>query len=282
MGKGNKATKGRKNWKNIDTADIDKKDLKHKDKKRLEKDVETLKDSDLFEIDVQPIKGVKDKLLGRKTKKQANSKVEERLMKRIIKTELNRKDEGAVPKKNEDDGLWADDSKAKSTIPLTRTSASLKYPKIPLPHPGQSYNPSKTDLSNLLVKVVEMNKKPEIFVKLDKPTNVERKEFDSEDEEEEQQITDFKISNNPAVDDYTQRRTKKERTRAIRKRLNIINDERLRQRKQHKKEIDKVKGLKKFVKEKATVSLVQKEKKLKQLRDKKEKEELIKIGVIEE
>jgi hypothetical protein len=281
MKKGNnKSTKGKKNWrKNIDTTEIDKKDIKHRDQVRVQKEIAGLKDSELFEIDVEPIRGVKEKLIGQKVKRSTTSKVEERMIKRMKQSE-----EYCVKKpevSTKEDSLWGDAADSKKSIKLK--TEQLKYPKLPLPHPGQSYNPSKSDLSNLLVKVVEMNKKPDIVEQLKKPTNVEKKTFDSEDEEDNDiPLEDFNPSNNPPVDDYTQRRTKTQRNKAIKKRLNIIKSEQQRVRKQTKKQMLTVKGLKRFEKEKEKALKQEKDKKLRTLREKKEKEELIKIGIVEE
>jgi hypothetical protein len=279
MKKGNKSTKGKKNWrKNIDTTEIDKKDIKFKEQQRVEKEISNLKDSELFEYDVEPIKGLKEKLLGNKSKREVSSKVEERIVKRMIKSELNKKEEEVNVK---DEGLWDDERPAKQDIALSRHTDPLKFPNLPLPHPGQSYNPSKIDLTNLLVKVVEMNKTPEIVERLKKPTMVETKTFDSEDEPEELE-KELKVSNNPPIDDYTQRRTKTQRNKAIKKRLNIIKGEQQRVRKQTKKQVLTVKGQKRFEKEKEKAVKLERENKLKILRNRREKEELIKIGVIEE
>jgi hypothetical protein len=283
MKKGNKSTKGKKNWrKNIDTTEIDKKDIKDKEQKRVEKNFEALKDSDLFEIDVEPAKGVKEKFLHKKTERPTASRNEERLVKRIVKAELEKQnlDES---KGNNEKGLWDDEKPSQPSISFPKKQTDpLKYPKIPLPHPGQSYNPSKDDLSNLLNKVVELNKKPENMEKILKPEiEVEAKQFDSE-EEEELDLLDFKISNNPPVDDYTQRKTKTQRNKAIRKRLSIIKEAQQTKLKKEKKHVLTVKGLKRFEKEKEKILKEEKEKKLKKLIEKKRQEELIKIGVIEE
>ena len=92
----------------------------------------------------------------------------------------------------------------KVTIPIV-------YPKVPLPHPGQSYNPSKNDLSNLLNKVVEMNTKHESLKSKKKPVDEQDgigkfPMSDGEESEEEYDEASFKVSNGPAVDDFTQRK----------------------------------------------------------------------------
>jgi len=99
----------------------------------------------------------------------------------------------------------------------------LRYPKVPIPHPGQSYNPSKEDLTNLMVKIVDLNKKPDatvgLFEKKEEIINEEEKIFISDDEfenEVEKEIFDENdninhlVSNNPPIDDST-RKTRKEK-----------------------------------------------------------------------
>jgi len=76
----------------------------------------------------------------------------------------------------------------------------LRYPKVPLPHPGQSYNPSKEDLTNLLVKVVDLNKKPVatvgLFEKKPEVVNEDEQMFisesESDNEVEKEVVEEFK------------------------------------------------------------------------------------------
>ena len=57
-------------------------------------------------------------------------------------------------KQNKIYDLWGSNNNTNRNI----NKPNLKYPKVPIPHPGQSYNPNKKDLNKLLTTVVENNK----------------------------------------------------------------------------------------------------------------------------
>ncbi len=154
-----------------------------------------------------------------------------------------------------------------------------------MPHPGQSYNPAEKDIKRLLKKVVEINQ--HLAKKDDSEPQKEidpvklYESSDSEEEEDEAAVRDFKVSNNPAVDD-TERKTKKERKRLIQKKLNLFEEKVKMLQRQKKKEIAKSLGLKRVEKQQKKFLREQQEKKLKKLQEKKEKEKLIKLGLVEE
>jgi len=115
--------------------------------------------------------------------------------------------------------LWSSNSKRKIIA-----IEPLKYPKVPLPHPGQSYNPQREDIKNLLLNIVENNRHK---VEPEQPTKIsmllEEKKFEVEESDEESETPEekFKISNNPAVDD-TDRIPRKLRNKKHNSRLNIL------------------------------------------------------------
>jgi hypothetical protein len=104
------------------------------------------------------------------------------------------KDDRMDKQKNSYD-LWGVEEQVKKGTKSTAIKMEVNYPRVPLPHPGQSYNPSKEDLKHLLSKVVEFNRP------LDLPPvssmTLEVKLFD----EEVDDVCDpnEKISNNPAI-----------------------------------------------------------------------------------
>jgi hypothetical protein len=264
-----------KNNKKTDLTVLNKKDIIKREEKLLEKNLEYTKDDNLFTIDTKPNDTVKHKYLTNKKKRDHTSKVEERIIKRIKKAE---EFQNVSVEEKVVQNLWADEQPTtKIGFPNTRAN-SLKYPKVPLPHPGQSYNPSKEDLSNLLHKVVELNKRPEVK---EEKIEVEKRVFLSDDEEEEENLADFKVSNNPPVDE-TNRKTKVERNRKIRAKLNRIKNEEERKKKQTRINLARVKSLKNVKKEQERAKQEERNKKLLDLKAKKETEELIKLGVVNE
>ena len=150
------------------------------------------------------------------------------------------------------------------------SNKNISYPVVPLPHPGQSYNPNKKDLNHLLKKVVELNKKinnKEVNKKKEINGN---KIFKSEDEDEEEINTSLiKISNNEPVSDLN-RLTKKEKRIKEKKKVNKLIDKQNIENKKLKLEIGNMKGLKKLLKER-------KEYEKKEEEEKKEKEQIEKI-----
>jgi nucleolar protein 53 len=286
-----KSKHGKKNWrKNIDISDIEKKDVEAKQEKLLEKNVAALKDEDLFVIDSAPIQKEQKNFLNKKTqrdgKKQKKklSKIEERLIKRKQKHLLeNEKKPEQTKEKVQVKCLWEDDDNTAPKISFPK--ANLKFPKVPLPHPGQSYNPSREDLSNLLHKIVE-HKKQKINFKIEKeqPKDdqpaLEEKIFESDSDTDD----DVKLdnTNNPPVDDFTQRKTIKEKKKDIHKKLNKIKERELIKKKENKIILATEKSLKRIEKERMVNLKEVEEKKKLQLQKEKEQEELKQIGIIEE
>lgn len=295
------STKGKKNWrKNIDVTEFDKKALKKLDQKIIEVNAKNMKDEDFFTLDVKPIETARQKLLREKSEKKKKVKklsiFEERKIKRMIKNKQSqnlkiRVEPLAENKKQEQEkvyDLWGNQKESKESIlKFPNSSVNLKkyiaYPKIPLPHPGQSYNPAEKDVKHLLDKVVEINKH---LIKKFEPEQEKDiqpvKLYESSDsEEEDEEEINFQVSNNPAVDD-TERKTRKERKRLIQKKLNLIKEKEKILKKQKKKEISSSIGLKRHEKQQKKFLKEKEEKLLKEMQEKKEKEKLIKLGLIDE
>jgi len=292
--------KGKKNWrKNIDVADFDKNALKKLDENIVQTNAKLMKDEDLFTLDVKPLESVKNKFLREKTEKKKKTKklsvFEERKIRRMIKHKKTQKINAADKPietsinnlKNEKVyDLWGSEiNQTESIFKFPNSSINqnknISYPKIPLPHPGQSYNPAEKDVKNLLNKVIEVN------IHLAKKDQPEKKEiqavklYESSDSEDEEEIKDFKVSNNAPVDD-TQRKSRKEKKRLIQKKLNLIKEKEKQMKKQKKKEIATSLGLKRVEKQQKKLMKEYKEKEIKLLNEKKEQEKLIKLGVVEE
>jgi nucleolar protein 53 len=288
-----KSKHGKKNWrKNIDISEIEKKDVVAKQEKLLENNVAALKDADLFVIDSAPIQKLKRNFLNKKTerdgKKQKKklSKAEERLIKRqqkVLLENLDKKQEKSEKEKPQVKNLWDDDD---NTAPkLSFPKINSKFPKVPLPHPGQSYNPSREDLSNLLNKIVD-HKKQKINIKIENELKTEEelalqeKVFESDSESDDEVKLDN--TNNPPVDDFTQRKTKKEKKKNIQKKLNKNIEKDLIKKKENKIILANEKSLKRIEKERTTNIKEDEEKKMLQIQKQNDQEELKRIGVIEE
>lgn len=143
------------------------------------------------------------------------SKHEEEIIKRILKyRDVEKEDQTSKAIKDNDNknvkesyDLWGMETQGKVN---QYKKVELNYPKVPLPHPGQSYNPSKNDLKNLLSKVVEHNTP----LDLPPPSTIinDVKTFD-EDEEEEVDPNEH-CSNNPATKS-TDKLSRKDRNKLV-------------------------------------------------------------------
>lgn len=190
------------------------------------------------------------------------SKVDQNIIKRIQKyRDLDEEDKLIQTRKEVHEkskvvptyDLWDGDNGQNKTViaypSMSNKDDKIKYPNVPLPHPGQSYNPSAKDLKNLLSKVIDSHKphyKDESQVE---KSNLVLNKFEESDEDSEVDPNE-PISNNPAVNP-DDRFTKTKRNKMKKKRENrMVNDE-LRKKKELKKEIFSVKENKKFAEEKA-------------------------------
>jgi nucleolar protein 53 len=279
----NKSKHGKKNWrKNIDISQLEKTNNRLNQEKIEEKNLESMKNEELFHIDVNPSSSSKfiGKKVDRKKTPFKRSRYEERKIKRTV---IKPSNENKFFKENENVDLWGEESTSKKNkISYPSLNQKLHYPKVPLPHPGQSYNPSHNDLTNLVDKVIEHTKRikqhPE---QKTETTEIEEKKFESGDEEEED-VKDFKVSNNPPVDDYTQRKTRTERNKSLRKKLNKIKERVNIVAKQNRIKLSNAKGLKRVEKERKMKEKEMEEKIKEQKKKEKEKQNLLKLGVVEE
>ena len=265
---------GKKNWrKNIDVIDIEKAENLRNQEELDKNRIKQMKDEELFEIDINKKEFIGKKIKKKEEKKKKNkklSKMEQRKIKRIIEKEkeklLFKKDENE--KKEEIYDMWGNEEEYNNNL----SKKNISYPVLPLPHPGQSYNPNKKDLNHLLKKVVELNKitnNKEVNKKKEINRNNIFKSEDEDEDEEEINTSLIKISNNEPVSDLN-RLTKKDKRIKEKKKVNKLIDKQNIENKKLKLEIGNMKGLKKFLKEK-------KEYEKKEEEEKKQKEQIEKI-----
>ena len=292
-----KSKHGKKNWrKNIDISDIERSQLKLNQEKIKNQSIKNLKDQDLFELDeedkyiIDNNKNKDKEFLGKKTKKiKKSSKQEERQIKRIIsnmpQNQKNKeKQEEEKQKQNQIYDLWGSTtnttSKVENNKSISPNNQNLKYPKVPLPHPGQSYNPKKTDLNKLLATVVENNKY------LIKKEEEESSENDDENEEknifeEDEKSEEIKnpVANNEPVSDVN-RLTRKQKNQKERKKANKLISRQQEEQKRIKIAINNALGAKKIAKEQKKNEEI----KIQKLNEEKQKEKIknyeIKKGII--
>ena len=92
--------------------------------------------------------------------------------------------------------LWEKNLKPSPQIKLE----PLNYPKVVIPHPGQSYNPNREDLRNLLQTIVDINK-PKVSSNEVPITNLGLQDgkFVANDTDEDKSDGENKVSNNPFI-----------------------------------------------------------------------------------
>ena len=258
-GKTKKSKHGKKNWrKNIDISDIEKSQQKLNQQKIKNQTIKNLKDQDLFELDEEDINIEQDNnknkdksLLGKKTKKiKKPSKQEARQIKRIIelsntKAVLNNIDKEEVEKEKQNKiyDLWGSNNNTNRNI----NKPNLKYPKVPIPHPGQSYNPNKKDLNKLLTTVVENNK---YLIKNEEESSENNDENDDNNIFNDEESVEIKnpVANNEPVSD-TNRLTKKQKRQKEIKKANKLMNRYQEEQKRIKIAINNALGAKKIAKE---------------------------------
>jgi len=229
---------------------------------------------------------VTDKAAVKKPKTIVESKNEEKIVKRILKyRDVEQEEEKYQTTKTETHNnkqnaydLWGDSATEKTT-----TKLEMKYPSLPLPHPGQSYNPSRNDLKNLLATIVKNNSRPEEEVQ-ESETELEVGNFESEDENNEAHLKDvreFKVSNNPAILS-TDKLTKTERNKLNKKNHNKRIEKLNIKTKGLKIEINAIKGDKKFSIIQGTKSKEEQDLNDRKFKDEVERRELIKMGIVHE
>jgi hypothetical protein len=164
------------------------------------KAVKTLENNQLFTLttessDVKLLKNKRNKSETKSQKKYKNN--EERKIKRIG-LEMNLAgniDKNNVKKEEKLYDLWANNNKTSALIKLE----PMKYPKVVIPHPGQSYNPNREDLKNLLQTIVDINKPKDIQEVVPSTLNLADGKFVAPEDQADKE--DQKVSNNPPVND---------------------------------------------------------------------------------
>ena len=263
-----KSKHGKKNWrKNIDVSDIERSQQRLNQEKIKIQSIQNIKDQDLFEVDEQDKDIIDDKankakdksFIGKKTKRiKKSSKQEERQIKRMIEISNLNANNKKIEEKNENQiyDLWGAEASSKTN----KNIPQFKYPKVPLPHPGQSYNPKKADLNKLLSTVVENNKH---LIKEEEEINEsDNKEGNIFDDDESEEITKPVANNEPVSD--TNRLTKKQKRQKEIKKANKLINRQQEEQKRIKIAINNALGAKKIEKE---------QKKNKEVLEKKQKEE---------
>ena len=282
----NKKTKkskhGKKNWrKNINITDIEISENKKKLKELKNKQLNNLKNEDLFELDLNTKFDNKNKILGNKTTRNKISNYEQKLIKQYKNNKLllqnqtidNNNNNNLKENNNNNNNLdlWGDEN-SNSNIKNNNNNNKINYPSLVIAHPGQSYNPNNKDLNKLLNKVVNLNKenflnKEEKEKNLNKKFDVIESESDSDSNIDKSNI---KISNNPPVTDKN-KLTKREKNLKEKKKKNKLKNKEDFIKKQMKIVIQNELSLKKIQK-------IQKENELKKNLELKEKEKNDKIN----
>lgn len=274
-----KSKHGKKNWrKNIDVTDIEENVKKINKEKIVEKTISNLKDDELFTFDTtKPTQ----KYLGRKKERKEKkvkkvSKNEQRQIKRIIENKAIAEPVKQEEVKKENLDLWGDDNETKPSKKI-----EISYPIVPLPHPGQSYNPNKEDLSKLLHKVVDLNKKVIEKKEPKKKEKVEIRNLYESDEESDDQPLEHPVANNPATTDENRKTRKEKRLREIKK-MNILKNKQALEKKKARLELHNSLSTKKILKEQKKIE-AEKAKKAKEEKEKElKRQSLIRKGIIED
>ena len=285
-----KSKHGKKNWrKNINVSDIEQSQQKLNQELIKNQKISDLKDSDLFEFDTDlekaKIKSVK--FLGKKTKKPKKiSKKEQKQIKHIIessqtKAVLNNLDIISKENDNKIYDIWENTNNNENNITKNNTikfESKLKYPKVPIPHPGQSYNPKKKDLNMLLTTVVEKNKN--IINNSLSQTESEIEEGNWNQDEESEKINN-PVANNEPVSDLN-RLTKKQKKLKEKKKANKLINRQQEEKKRIKVAISNILGMKKFTKEKKIKEEENAKKELEEKKKEKIKNYEIKKGIVDD
>ena len=278
----NKKTKkskhGKKNWrKNINITDIEISENKKKLKELKNKQLNNLKNEDLFELDLNTKFDNKNKILGNKTTRNKISNYEQKLIKQYKNNKLllqnqtiDNNNNNSKENNNNNLDLWADEN-SNSNI-KNNNNNKINYPSLVIAHPGQSYNPNNKDLNKLLNKIVDLNK--ENVLNKEEKEKILNKKFDIIESESDSDSNinknDIKLSNNPPVTDKN-KLTKREKNLKEKKKKNKLKNKEDFIKKQMKIIIQNELSLKKIQK-------IQKENELKKNLELKEKEKNDKIN----
>ena len=281
-----KSKHGKKNWrKNINVSDIEQSQQKLNQELIKNQKISDLKDTDLFEFDtdLEKAKNKSTKFLGKKTKKPKKvSKKEQKQIKHIIessqtKAVLNNLDIISKEKDNKIYDLWENDENNKNNN-TAKFESKLKYPKVPIPHPGQSYNPKKKDLNMLLTTVVEKNKNIINNSLSESESEIEEGDWNQDDESEK---INNPVANNEPVSDLN-RLTKKQKKLKEKKKANKLMNRQQEEKKRIKVAISNMLGMKKFEREQKKFEEEKAKKELEEKKKEKIKNYEIKKGIIDD
>lgn len=280
--KKSKSKKNKKDWiKNIDVSNEEKKRIKKLDNQIKGRKLNDAKNEDLFQEDKTPVE-VPRGFLKRKTIRPEMKKTEVNKIKRKAKAyenrKLSREEEKIAPKENTFD-LWEDTENANklSAKPI------IQFPKVPIAHPGQSYNPSKKDLKSLITNIVEVNTKLNTSkkedVKADENTDIKPPLANLHDDESE--------NTSEVKEDITEKVPAKNRTRAskskeLQKKLNKMKNQRDLLKKRNKVEIDRLISGKRFEKIQLNNKLQLEKEERKKKFQQEEESRLTQIGITKE
>lgn len=278
--KKSKSKKNKKDWiKNIDVTKEEKKRIKKLDSEIKEKRLVDTKNEDLFQEDKTPVE-IPRGFLKRKTRRSPLKNTEVNKIKRKVKAYEYKnevKEESKLVTNDTNIDLWADTEKENklSIRPV------IQFPKVPIAHPGQSYNPSKKDLKSLITNIVEINTKGKTMNDHEKQvesnevnqTNIFLNDDDSEHSSEIKENKDTVASKT---------KTRISKSKELQKKLNKLKNQKDLIKKKTKVEIDRLISGNRFEK-------IQKENALKlekENRRKKNEEEqqnrLTQIGITKE
>lgn len=270
--KAKKSKHGKKNWrKNIDMTEIEIKENELNKEAMFEDSIKNKKADELYSIDNTSTQNIK--LLNKKTnrseqKKEKRSKFETKMINQIMKN--NKYNKSELKKEDNEIDLWDDEDKN-----IKKEKETIIYPKVPIAHPGQSYNPEKKDVEQLLKKVVDLNKN--IIKEEIKDNKKEDKYYESEESSIENEI---KVSNNPAVDDSNRLSKKQKKDKFIKKQNRLKNKHEIIQ-KQQKIIIFNSLSNKRLEKEKAKNIQLINQQKNKEKQELQNKKNLLKNGIID-
>jgi len=171
--------------------------------------------------------------------------------------------------------LWSSNKKTKRI-----QIEPIQCAKVPVPHPGQSYNPQREDLRNLLQNIVEI-RKPKVDINEKECDNDKLglkegkfEESESEIESEEEPV----ISNNPAVDD-SNRLTRRIKNKIHTSKLNKLKEVEAKRKKEQKTVINNIKKYERFDKEVRKTQKQEQETKTKLEGLQEKQKKLLKMGV---
>lgn len=282
-----KSTKGAKNWrKNIDVSQAENVRVKKLQEKVEEDQIKFTKDEDLFEVD-NKVEELPKGFLRRKIK---NDELENQRLKALEKKGYNRiitrkaqnieqnlnnniaekkpytqikKEEKKVTENkdlNEVTDLWGDSSNNnKKTIKLSHKTP-ITLPRISLPHPGLSYNPTVEDSKNLMTTVANLNKevliKPSLLneeIEEEYMNNLALKETEnkskSKNKTKKQEDSDSESEGIQEITNNKKKTNKLTRTQLNKKhksRMNQLKNEKEHLKKLNRIEIDNIKSAKNF------------------------------------